>query len=56
VAFLRAAKKDAGIIVSTEGATEKMMASFVAAIAQHRNWEREKALRPDLKPPAKSRR
>jgi catalase len=56
VAFLRAAKKDAGIIVSTEGATEKMMASFVAAIAQHRNWEREKALRPDLKPAAKGRR
>jgi catalase len=42
--------KDAGIVVS-EGANDKMMASFVAAIAKHRIWDREKPLRPDLQPP-----
>jgi catalase len=56
-AFLEAANvsdgkqsKDAGILLSTGEANEKLMTDFVAAIAKHRVWEREKPLRPDLLP------
>jgi catalase len=48
--------KDAGVVLSPEGATDKMIASFVTAIAGHRNWDRERIFRPDLQEPSKPRR
>jgi catalase len=40
--------KDEAIVLSTNGASQKMAADFIAAIGKHRNWQREKMLRPDL--------
>jgi catalase len=52
----KARMKDAGIVGWPEGATDKMLAGFVAAIAAHRNWDREKLFRPDLQQATKPRR
>jgi catalase len=41
--------KDEAIVIGANGASAKMAAEFIAAIAKHRNWEREKMLRPDLR-------
>jgi len=40
---------DEAVIVAQGSALNKMMADFIVAIAKHRNWEREKMLRPDLR-------
>jgi catalase len=39
---------DEAIIVAKNGASEKMASDFIMAIGKHRNWQREKMLRPDL--------
>jgi catalase len=44
----QASTKDEAVIVAQGGAVDKMVQDFIAAIAKHRNWQREKMLRPDL--------
>lgn len=39
---------DEAVVVSGNGSSEKSIADFVAAVAKHRNWQREKRLRVDL--------
>jgi len=59
VRLLRAARiledKDAAsddpLLVVEQGPAENVVAAFIDAMAQHRNWEREKMLRPDLNNP-----
>ena len=46
--FKAADRQDEAIIVAKGGASEEMASQFVAAIAKHRNWQREKMLRVDL--------
>ena len=41
--------QDQAVIVSENGAAEKLVSDFIAAIAKHRNWDREKMLRPEEK-------
>jgi catalase len=41
--------EDEGILTSTNAADQKLVSNFVAAIARHRIWKREKLLRPDLR-------
>ena len=40
--------KDEAIVISGGGPPEKFLADFIKAVANHRNWKREKSLRPDL--------
>jgi len=40
--------RDEAVIVAQGNALDKMVGDFIAAIAKHRNWQREKMLRPDL--------
>jgi hypothetical protein len=37
------------VVVAEEGASEEMAAAFIAAIPKHRNWDREKMMRVDLR-------
>jgi catalase len=41
---------DEAVVVAEKGASEALAAKFAAAISKHRNWQREKMLRPDLQP------
>jgi len=51
ISFLREpGTQDEAIVVAEDGATEGMAAKFIAAVAKHRNWKREKMLRVDLQP------
>jgi catalase len=40
-------KRDAGVLTSDERATGQMLHAFIAAIAQHRHWERDLAINAD---------
>lgn len=40
--------KDEAVVVAKDGAVDKMVEDFIMAISKHRNWQREKMLRPDL--------
>ena len=46
---------DEALVLSEEGASEEMLTRFVSALSKHRNWQREKTLRVDLKMLAPSR-
>jgi catalase len=46
----QAGTRDEAVVVAQGGALDKMVEDFVMAIAKHRNWQREKMLRPDLQP------
>jgi catalase len=43
---------DRAVIVSENRASGETLADFIAAVAKHRNWDREKLLRVDLEPAA----
>jgi catalase len=54
---IKSIEGDEGIVVAPKGMAAETASRFVAAIAKHRNWAREKMLRPDLQPlPAKPRK
>jgi catalase len=46
------AANDDPLLVVDEGPAEDVVSAFINAMAQHRNWEREKVLRPDLNDPS----
>src|SRR6185503_15141150 len=45
----KAAGADAAIVVAQRSASGQMVQDFIVAVGKHRNWEREKMLRPDLR-------
>ena len=46
---------DEALVLSEEGASEEMLTRFLSAMSKHRNWQREKRLRVDLRMLAPSR-
>jgi catalase len=46
--LLRDISPDEAVIIGASGGADKTAAQFLQAIAKHRNWERERKLRPDL--------
>ena len=40
-------KIDEGVIVGAEGTAGRVASEFIAAIAKHRNWDRERWLQPE---------
>ena len=39
--------KDEAVIIGAEGSSAKVASNFIAAIAKHRNWDRERWLQPE---------
>jgi catalase len=44
----QASARDEAVVVGQGNALDKLVEDFTMAIAKHRNWQREKMLRPDL--------
>jgi catalase len=40
--------RDEAVVVAQGGGLDKMVEDFIKAIGKHRNWQRERLLRPDL--------